>query len=68
MGVACLMSKFQNQNTFLSGALFALWGILEMGSLTIVTYLYVVASTATVVSYAKVGATASTLSFSTQYL
>ena len=68
VGVACLMSKFQNHNTFLSGALFSLWAIMEMGSLTIVTYLYVVANTATVVSYAKVGATASTLSFSTQYL
>ena len=62
------MSKFQNHNTFLSGALFSLWSLVEMGSLAIVTYLYVVANTATVVGHVKVGATTSTLSFSTDYL
>ena len=62
------MSKFQNHNTFLSGALFSLWSLVEIGSLTVVTYLYVVANTATVVSHVKVGATTSTLSFSTDYL
>ena len=60
------MSKFQYQHTFISGALFSLWSIALMGSISVVTYLYVTANT-TIVSV-RVGATSSGLSFSIEYL
>ena len=32
IGIACLMSKFQHERTFIPGALYALWGLLEWGA------------------------------------
>ena len=66
--IAVVMSKIQSPHTFLIGGLYSLWSLVEMGSIAIVTYLYVVANTATVVGYEKVGSTTTTLSLSTQYL
>ena len=67
------MSKFQYQHTFLSGALYSLWGVMELGSIGVVTYLYVnstrVETTSSpLVGKTLVGATTYNLGFTEDYL
>lgn len=40
IGIACIMSRFQHSYTFLSGALYSVWSLLEMGSLGTAVYFY----------------------------
>lgn len=40
IGMACIMSRFQHPSTFIPGSLFALWSLLEMGSIATAAYFY----------------------------
>ncbi len=40
VGVATIMSKFQNPSTFVSGVLYSLWGIIEWASVGLMLYFY----------------------------
>ena len=39
-GIACIMSKFQFQGTFVSGSMYSLLAFAEIASLTTLTYFY----------------------------
>jgi hypothetical protein len=40
IGIATIMSKFQNSNTHVSGALFSLWSVLEWGAVCLAGYFF----------------------------
>ena len=41
VGIACLMSKFQHSTTFIVGALYSLWSVLEWAAIGVSIYFYV---------------------------
>ena len=45
MGIACIMSKFQHSSTFIVGALYSLWSLLEWASIALAAYFYLINNT-----------------------